>query len=85
MGRPRVCFKKISKTPQEGTLEGETRATFIVKEESLDLIKGLAKLEHKRIKDVVNEAFEFYFSSKRKNSSSDASAQVDRGEYKHGS
>ncbi|MEO5888934.1 MAG: hypothetical protein ABIQ31_01715 [Ferruginibacter sp.] len=55
-GRPITQFKEITKTSQEGTKEGETRATFIVKESVLVKIKGIAHWGGYEIKEVVNNA-----------------------------
>jgi len=53
-----------TKTSQIGTIEGETRATFIVQEELLEKIKAIAFWNRKQIKDIVNKAFETYIGSK---------------------
>jgi hypothetical protein len=58
VGRPKTNFKEIEKTSQDGTKAGETRATFIVREDLLDKIKGLAYWECIQIKDVVNKFLE---------------------------
>lgn len=58
VGRPRTSTRVITKSSQEGTKENETRATFIVKEDLLERVKGIAKTEGKMIKDLVNEALE---------------------------
>lgn len=57
-GRPVTQFKEITKTSQEGTKEGETRATFIVKEELLDKVKAIAYWDRILFKDVINSALE---------------------------
>lgn len=77
MGRPRKQFKRISKTSQEGTLEGEVRATFIVREEDLKTVKGLALLEKKKIKEVVGEAFDALFALKKKGCLQEALSNFD--------
>lgn len=41
---------------KKGTKPGETRATFIVKEEDLDKLKAIAYWERLLIKDVVEDA-----------------------------
>ncbi len=56
-GRPIKRTEKVN-TCQEGTLEGERRATFIVKERSLELVKAIALFENRKIKDVINDALE---------------------------
>ena len=56
-GRPKTSTKVITKTSQIGTKENETRATFIVREDTLEKLKAISKLEGAKIKDVVGEAF----------------------------
>jgi hypothetical protein len=60
VGRPQTQFKEITKSSQDGTKEGETRATFIVKEELLDKLKALAYWERAMLKDIVNSALQEY-------------------------
>lgn len=55
-GRPATNKKEITKTSQEGTKSGETRATFIVKEDLLEDLKAIAFWDRVLIKDVVNRA-----------------------------
>lgn len=43
-------------TNKAGTKDGEVRAAFIVKENLLEKIKAIAKLERFVIKDVMEEA-----------------------------
>lgn len=62
-GRPKSNFKEVVKSSQEGTKEGETRATFIVKEELLEKIKSLAYWERVLLKDVVNAALYEYIQN----------------------
>lgn len=62
-GRPRTNFKKIVKSSQEGTKEGETRATFIIEEISLDKLKAIAYWDRKKIKQVTNEAIALYIKT----------------------
>jgi len=57
-GRPVTQTEEISKSSQEGTKEGETRATFILKEELLDKLKAIAYWDRLLIKDVVNTALQ---------------------------
>ena len=57
-GRPRTYTREITKSSQEKTQEGETRATFIVREDTLEKIKALAYWERILIKDVVNRALQ---------------------------
>ena len=65
-GRPKTNNRKITKSSQEGTPEGETRATFIVTESSLDKLKALAYWERLRIKDVAQEAIDNYIKAYEK-------------------
>ena len=67
-GRPRTQFKEVKKSSEEGTLEGETRATFIVKESLLDKVKAVAYWDRLKIKDVVDTALEEYLSRYEKES-----------------
>lgn len=62
VGRPKTNFKEVTKSSQEGTTEGETRATFILKEDLLDKVKAVAYWERLKIKEVVNTALEEYLS-----------------------
>jgi hypothetical protein len=57
-GRPATSTREITKSSQEGTKEGETRATFIVKEELLEKLKAIAYWDRVLIKDVVNTALQ---------------------------
>jgi hypothetical protein len=52
-GRPVTQLKKIKNSSQLGTLEGETRATFIVRESQLEEMKRLAYWERIKVKDIV--------------------------------
>ena len=61
---PKKKYK--TKTSQEGTRDGEIRATFIVKESLLEKIKAVAYWERVQIKTVVNDALESYLSKKYK-------------------
>jgi hypothetical protein len=54
-GRPRSSFREISKSSQEGTKEGYTRATFIMREDYLEKIKAIAYWENREIKQVLEE------------------------------
>jgi len=58
VGRPVTQFKTVTKSSQEGTKEGEIRATFIVKEDILEKLKAIAYWDRLLIKDVVNTALE---------------------------
>ncbi len=57
-GRPVTQFKEVTKSSQEGTKEGEVRATFIVKEELLNKLKAIAYWDRLLIKEVVTSALE---------------------------
>ena len=56
VGRPKTQFKKITKSSQEGTRVNETRATFIVNEEVLEKLKGIAYWNRSLIKEVIHDA-----------------------------
>ena len=58
--------KEIIKTIQEGTYEGEIRATFIVNEEKLEILKALAYWERKKIKNLLDEALDILIKSRNK-------------------
>jgi hypothetical protein len=57
-GRPVTSTREITKSSQEGTKEGETRATFIVKEGLLEKLKAIAYWDRMLIKEVVTSALE---------------------------
>jgi hypothetical protein len=61
-GRPKTQTKEVTKSSQEGTKEGETRATFIINEESLEKLKAVAYWDRLLIKEVINTALEEYLS-----------------------
>lgn len=65
-GRPKTNFKVVTKTSQEGTKAGETRATFIVNEDQLEQVKALAHWERISIKEVLAQAIESHLSAKRR-------------------
>lgn len=52
-GRPRTQTKTVTKSSEEGTKEGEIRATFIIKVEEVDKIKAIAFNEGVMIKDII--------------------------------
>ena len=54
-GRPKTSTKKINSSSEEGTKEGEIRATFIIKVEEVDKIKAIAFNEGALIKDIIGE------------------------------
>ncbi len=53
------------KTSQKGLKKGWTRATFILRSDYLMKIKALAYWERKKVKEVVDQALEFYLKGKR--------------------
>jgi len=57
-GRPQTQFKEVVKESQQGTKEGETRATFIVKEDLLEKLKAMAYWQRVMIKEVVDTALQ---------------------------
>lgn len=65
-GRPRTSTKVPKDTTEEGTLEGEKRATFIVKEDQLEKLKAVAYWERSKIKDVMSAALEKYLEAYEK-------------------
>jgi len=60
--KPSTTPREITKSSQEGTRQGETRATFIVKEDLLEKLKGIAFWEREQIKTVINQALQEYIS-----------------------
>ncbi len=56
VGRPRTNLKEVGSESERGTLEGETRATFIVNIELLEKVKAIAYQERKAYKAVVHKA-----------------------------
>ncbi len=62
---PEPAKREIAKTSQIGTKPGETRATFIINEDTLEDLKALAWYERKTIKQVLNEALEGHFKKKK--------------------
>ena len=77
-GRPKTSTRVITKSSQEGTKDGETRATFVVNEGQLETIKNIAYWEgynqtvkNKQpttvfIKDVLREALQEYIDRYKK-------------------
>ena len=51
-------------TTSKGLRPGWTRATFIVKEETVQQLKAVAYWDRKELKRVVEEAFEHYLAGK---------------------
>jgi hypothetical protein len=65
-GRPTTVTKVAKDTTEEGTLPGEKRATFIVKEEQLEKLKAVAYWDRSKIKDVITSALEKYLDAYEK-------------------
>lgn len=63
IGRPKTHTHAITNTSQKGTKEGETRATFILNEKSLERLKALSYWKRKTIKHVLHEALDAYYST----------------------
>jgi len=57
-GRPKTSRKVPKDTTEEGTKEGEKRATFIVREDLLEKVKAIAYWDRVKIKDVMDAALE---------------------------
>ena len=57
-GRPKTSTKIPEKSSEEGTKEGETRATFIVNKELLEDIKAIAYWDRLLIRDVIETALQ---------------------------
>ena len=62
--KPKTSTREITKTSQEGTREGETRATFILKEDLLEKVKAIAYWDRQQIKTVISDALESYLDKK---------------------
>jgi hypothetical protein len=52
-------------TTSKGLRPGWTRATFIVKEETVQQLKAVAYWDRKELKRVVEEAFRSYLEGKK--------------------
>ncbi len=57
-GRPTTTSRIVTNSSQEGTLDGEIRATFIVKIGTLNKLKAIAYWERQKIKTIFMEAME---------------------------
>ncbi len=64
-GRPKTINRVLTKTSQSGLHDGWTRATFIVKEKTLDKMKERAYIDRRKLKDVVDDALEMYLTSSK--------------------
>jgi hypothetical protein len=62
-GRPKEIKRVVTKTSQSGLREGLTRATFIIREDTLDRLKDRAYQDRKKLKDLVTEALDYYLES----------------------
>ena len=62
-GRPTEIKRDITKTSQSGLREGLTRATFIIREDTLDKLKERAYTDRKKLKDLVTEALDYYLDN----------------------
>lgn len=62
-GRPTEIKRDITKTSQSGLREGLTRATFIIREDTLDRLKQRAYDDRKKLKDIVTEALDYYLDN----------------------
>jgi len=60
----RATQANLFKSSQAGLQHGWTRATFIVQTELLEKVKALAYWERRSIKEVIDEALEFYLKDK---------------------
>lgn len=55
---PKTATSKKAKATPKPEQQTETRATFIIKEDSLDKLKAIAYWERLKIKDVLNDFLE---------------------------
>lgn len=62
-GRPKTSTREITKSSQENTREGETRATFIMSMEQVEKIKAVAYYERKKIKNIIERAIQDYLGA----------------------
>jgi len=69
-GRPKTSTRVAEKSSQEGTKDGETRATFIVKEALLDKFKAIAYWDRALIKNMIDSALEDYIARYEKKNGS---------------
>jgi len=67
-GRPKKSQRVVDKSSQEGTKVGETRATFIVREDLLDKLKSVAYWDKVLIKDLINGALQEFIDRYEKKS-----------------
>ena len=62
-GRPTEIKRVVTKSSQSGLREGLTRATFIIREDTLDRLKDRAYTDRKKLKDLVTEALDYYLDN----------------------
>lgn len=65
VGRPRTITDIKEKSSEDGLQHEYTRATFIVRKDLLEKLKGYAFLQNETLKDIVNEMLEEYLKDKR--------------------
>jgi hypothetical protein len=63
-GRPRTIYREYEKTSQEGLPDNYTRATFIVREDLLKMLKDYAYTERETLKDTVNKMIAQFLEGK---------------------
>lgn len=64
--KPNPNPRVLTKTSQKGTKAGESRATYILKEELIEKLKDLAYWEREALKDVVGEVLTKYVADYEK-------------------
>lgn len=57
-GRPRETDQYKRSAISEGTAQDEQRATYILKKDSVEEIKKIAKLKNRKIKEVAQQAID---------------------------
>ena len=61
-GRPKKTEQYKRQASKEGTAIDERRATYILKDSSVERLKEIAKLTNRRIKDVAQEAIDDFIN-----------------------
>lgn len=69
-GRPVTQTKEVTKSSEEGTKVGETRATFILNKDLLEKLKAMAYWDRVLIKEVIDKALQEAVNKYEKNSGS---------------
>ena len=64
-GRPITQLKEVTNEAERGTLEGETRATFILNKELIYKLKAVAYYDRVMLKEAVTEALQSYIDKKK--------------------